>query len=374
MNDREILHQNADEIEAYLLRLFERHVQQIKIVKILFRLWKKHLESGLTNAKPLTLNQLCVEMDYPIARADSLKVDVSRARKMLRDASSLYVSGYIFKTKIEEKAYALKITVLEDSEEPLRRFWQCHLPSPDDHAPVMVAIGIFARLFFSIDDELFLRASSVNRPDAVIKDSLLEQILSKHKHTVTRQYVASGEVGAAFSLMEMFNTLGATVKGVRVFAEASSNGIVMGSGIDEHNVTGPLFRYSVVSAGISSDGGASPTFIDDWNSPTGMSIHVLLNRWYDDEKDSFVTAIYSGSSHAVEGVCYVLSHEKRVKRLLDAVDYQPSNKASQLVLKVELQKIVAGSRFTRVSVWDGKTFVLFWPRRTDIPIHESDDR
>lgn len=364
MDDLKILQQNVKQVESYLRNLFQGSVELTGIIEVLLQRWKEHLKKDLPSAVPLSLGELTnrVNRDSP----DNVRVYASRARKMLRAAPELRASGYVFKVGIEERTFALKVTAKEDSVEPLRRFWQCHLPSPDEQPSEAVIIGVFARLFFNIKDELYVRAPSVNTLDDVVDGSLLDEVLSNHqRYTPTRQYVASGEVGAAFSLMEMFYMLGAAVKGARVFAEVQLNGIVLGSGIKEHNVIGPTFKYSVVPTGIIGDGAKGVTFSDDLRSSKQQFAHVLLNRWYHYERESFVTAIYSGISQAVEGVCYVLSHGKRVGPLLDAVKYDPSAKASQLVFRVGLRKTDTGRAFTSVSVWNGKAFVLFWPSHTD---------
>lgn len=79
-------------------------------------------------------------------------------------------------------------------------------------------------------------------------------------------------------------------------------------------------------------------------------------------------------SHAVEGVCDMLSHEKRVSLLLDAVRYQPSAPASQLVFKVGLMKKDAGRKYSSVSVRDGEAFARFWPRQPKLPTPKAADR
>lgn len=368
--EREILRQHAGEIERHLLKTLTRYEKQKEIVEILLRRWKEYIKRRLPQLEPFSLAQLCKEMGSK-DNADWLKTEVSRARAKLRTARHLRAAGHVFTFDIELNRYALKVGVREDSTAPLRLFWGCHLPvdggtGVSDARPVV--IGIYARLFFSIDDELFIRVSSVNTPDAIAKSPLLSRLLLEHKYAATRQYLAFGEVGAAFSLMEMFNSLHTRVKGVRVSAEDFTNGIVIGSGINEHNVTGPVFPYVLVPEGISGDDKMRPTFTDDWDSAPEITVHVLLNRWYDEEKGSFVTAIHSGSSHAIEGVCDILSHEKRMSLLLNAVNYDPSATASQVVFKVSLIKTDAGRRYKSVWAWGGKAFVRVWPPQSQIHV------
>lgn len=285
----------------------------------LFDIWKQDLDRGKVvknrngvymSSEPLTLRDLAGKLQ---GTNSILKPHVTRARAALQ-ASSLPVAGYLLSLNISQRRYSICVAVAEDPLATQRLIWSPYIGRGS------IVVGCVKRLFFKINKEVYVRNITVDNDACWDKCDVLKSLIGQGPAHPVRLYAPSGEISAAFALLDLFNNqldLGAVGALITpYYDDTGKNLVVLGSGIEEPHYEAPpelAFSFKNVDNGVE-DVKNGTKFTDKVTGPN-LKVHVVVQRWQ--KKDGgIVTVAYGSHTAAVEAIVKTLVSPTQASNLL----------------------------------------------------------
>jgi hypothetical protein len=291
---------------AVALKLFDIWVHDLGRGKVV-----QNSEGSCTSSEPLTRQSL--EKEF-IGSKGSVKSAVSRARAALQSRRPAAVAGHLLYFDITEREYAFSIAVKPDPLATRRLIWSPYT----GRGPITVAS--VKRLFFKINKDVYVRNITVDNDECWIKCDVLKGLIREGPGHAVRMYAPSGEVSAAFALIDLFNNhLKLDAVGVLIspgYSDKGKNLVVLGSGIEEPHYIAPTelaFSFKNFENGVENvkDG---TKFIDEVTDAT-LKVYVVVQRWQKSD-GNVITVVYSSHAAAVEAVVENLVSETQASKLI----------------------------------------------------------
>jgi hypothetical protein len=329
--------------EDNLLRFLKMHVEDLRraiergvkdnlprsVALKLFEVWAQNLNAGKVvkedsgiykSSEPLTLKQL--EEKFPRSGKDTLnpnphivdlKPHVTHARAALR-ALSVPVAGQLVSMDISLRQYSICVTVADDPLAARRLIWSSYAGKQP------IAVACVKRLFFKVNKDVFVRNITVDDYGDWDKCNVLKSLIGEGPAHAVRLYAPSGEISAAFLILDLFNShLKIEAVGTLIAPHYDDSGkslVVLGSGIEEPHFEAPskaTFSLKNFENGIE-DVKTGTRYTDQIMDPH-LKVYVVVQRWLRSD-GSIVTVVYSSHAAAVEAVVKTLVSEPKASELI----------------------------------------------------------
>jgi hypothetical protein len=340
MDHLQLLKSRVEEIRTFIKgRLGENTVPEA-IGVALFDIWKEDLVGGkvskgsggaFVSARPQSLQQL---EEKSKTGKNSIKPAITHVREALQ-SGVIEVAGYLLSLDITKHRYSLSVTITPDPLATLRLIWKPYLGGES------VFVASVKRVFFKINKDVYVRNVTVdNESDWKECDTLRKLIGHGDAHAV-RLYAPSGEMSAAFALLDLFsNQLKLSAVGKLIaphYKHDGQNLVVLGSGIEEPHFVPPPelgFSFKNFDSGVEYLKNASK-FTDKVTDPH-LKVHVVVQRWQKND-GKVITVIYGSHAAAIEEVVRNLVSEGPASRLIN----KPRHIRNWLKKRIEFECLFA---------------------------------